>query len=216
MDIDRLVKLVEAEVKRLLEEGKGSTTLPPPKEPDLLVLGLHSPPGEALLQQLEKEGATPLAWQEGAAVDKFQTILVWDLNWTDVAKVALGLFDTPPLQTLFDAVVKGKKVLIPPLSLPPQCPPALQDLLNRYWQTILSFGIEPASSTSSSASSSTPSSTSSPPPSPPKKLIITQDDVREAKEKGLQLLTIPAGSIVTDLARELAERLNLEIKEVES
>ncbi len=209
MDIDRLVKLVEAEVKRLLEEGKGSTTLPPPKEPDLLVLGLHSPPGEALLQQLEKEGAIPLAWQEGTAVDKFQTILVWDLNWTDVAKVALGLFDTPPLQTLFDAIVKGKRVLIPPLSLPSQCPPALQNLLNRYWQTILSFGIEPASSTSSP-------SLPCPPPSPPKKLIITQDDVREAKEKGLQLLTIPAGSIVTDLARELAERLNLEIKEVES
>lgn len=209
MDIDRLVKLVEAEVKRLLEEGKGSATLPPPKEPDLLVLGLHSPPGEALLQQLEKEGAIPLAWQEGTAVDKFQTILVWDLNWTDVAKVALGLFDTPPLHTLFDAIVKGKRVLIPPLSLPSQCPPALQNLLNRYWQTILSFGIEPASSTSSP-------SLPCPPPSPPKKLIITQDDVREAKEKGLQLLTIPAGSIVTDLARELAERLNLEIKEVES
>ena len=207
MDLDRLVKLVEAEVRRLLSEG---TKGPPPQilppsggeGTPVLVIGLHSSPPQSLLQRLREEGKQAVIWQKNLPTENFEEIWLSDVRISDVAKMALGLFDTPPLVVVFQALSSAKKVYVEPLKLPPNCPPALANLLRGYWETLLSFGVIPAEG-----------GTPCPPPSPPQRTIITQDDVREAKEKGLQVLILPPNSIVTDMARELAGRLGIQIKE---
>jgi hypothetical protein len=198
---------VEAEVRRLLSEG---TKGPPPQIPSksggegipVLVIGLHSSPPQKLLQRLREEGKQPVIWQKNLPTESFEEVWLSDARISDVVKMALGLFDTPPLEAVFQLLSSGKKVYIEPLKLPPSCPPALANLIRSYWETLLSFGVIPAEG-----------GTPCPPPSPPQRTIITQDDVREAKDKGIQVLLLPPNSIVTDMARELAERLGIQIKE---
>ena len=210
MDLDRLVQLVEAEVRRLLsEEPKG----PPPQIPSpsggegvpVLVIMLHSSPPSNLLQMLREQGKNPVLWQRNLPMENFEEVWLSELKVGDVAKMALGLFDTPALEAVFQALSLGKKVYAEPLKLPQSCPPALANLLKGYWETLLSYGVIPAGKETPSPARSTSS--------PSKRMIITQDDVREAKEKGLQVLLLPPNSIVTDMARELAERLGIQIKE---
>lgn len=212
MDLDRLVQLVEAEVRRLLSEG---TKGPPPQIPSqsggegipVLVIGLHSSPPQNLLQKLREEGKQPVIWQKNLSMEGFEEVWLSDVRISDIAKMALGLFDTPALEAVLQVLSSGKKVYAEPLKLPQNCPPALANLLRGYWETLLSFGVIPAEK-------ETPSPTLAPSTSsPPQRMIITQDDIREAKEKGLQVLLLPPSSIVTDMARELAERLGIQIKE---
>jgi len=212
VDLDRLVQLVEAEVRRLLSEG---TKGPPPQIPSqnggegipVLVIGLHSSPPQNLLQKLREEGKQPVIWQKNLPTGSFEEVWLSDVRISDIAKMALGLFDTPALEAVLQVLSSGKKVYAEPLKLPQNCPPALANLLRGYWETLLSFGVIPAEK-------ETPSPTLAPSTSsPPQRMIITQDDVREAKEKGLQVLLLPPNSIVTDMARELAERLGIQIKE---
>lgn len=211
MDLDRLIQLVEAEVRRLLSEG---TRGPLPQIPSpsggegvpVLVIMLHSSPPSNLLQMLREQGKNPVIWQRNLPMENFEEVWLSELKVGDVAKMALGLFDTPALEAVFQALSLGKKVYAEPLKLPQSCPPALANLLNGYWETLLSYGVIPAGK-------ETPSPAPAPATSPPQRMIITQDDIREAKEKGLQVLLLPPNSIVTDMARELAERLGIQIKE---
>ncbi|MGC8843578.1 MAG: hypothetical protein ACP5KZ_02910 [bacterium] len=206
MDLDRLVKLVEAEVLRLLsEEAKNPPPLPPQTEGEassVLVISLHNSPAQSLIERLQREGKKPIIWQKGMSLEGFKEIWLSGVKLSDVAKMALGLFDTPPLEAVLSALSNGMKVFAEPLKLPQNCPPALANLFNSYWETLLSFGITPWEEQKA------PSVTS-----PPQRMIITQEDIWEAKGKGLQVLLLPSGSIVTDMARELAERLGIQIKE---
>jgi hypothetical protein len=165
---------------------------------------LHSSPPSNLLQKLREQGKNPVIWQRNLPMEGFEEVWLSELKVGDVAKMALGLFDTPALEAVFQALSLGKKVYAEPLKLPQSCPPALANLLKGYWNTLLSYGVIPAGKETPSPAPAT---------SPPKRMIITQDDIREAKEKGLQVLLLPPRSIVTDLARELAERLGIQIKE---
>ncbi|MBC7330440.1 hypothetical protein H5T88_08800 [bacterium] len=211
MDLDRLVQLVEAEVRRLLSEG---TKSPPPQISSssggegvpVLVIMLHTSPPSNLLQRLREQGKNPVIWQRNLSMEGFEEVWLSELRVSDVAKMALGLFDTPALEAVFQALSSGKKVYAEPLKLPQACPPALANLLKGYWETLLSYGVIPAGK-------ETPSPAPAPSTSPPQRMIITQDDIREAKEKGLQVMLLPPNSIVTDMARELAERLGIQIKE---
>jgi hypothetical protein len=211
VDLDRLVQLVEAEVRRLLSEGMRGP-LPPIPSPSggegvpVLVIMLHSSPPSNLLQMLREQGKNPVLWQRNLPMENFEEVWLSELKVGDVAKMALGLFDTPALEAVFQALSLGKKVYAEPLKLPQSCPPALANLLKGYWDTLLSYGVIPTGK-------ETPSPASAPATSPPQRMIITQDDIREAKEKGLQVLLLPPNSIVTDMARELAERLGIQIKE---
>jgi hypothetical protein len=155
---------------------------------------------------LREQGKNPVIWQRNLPMENFEEVWLSELKVGDVAKMALGLFDTPALEAVFQALSLGKKVYAEPLKLPQSCPPALANLLNGYWETLLSYGVIPAGK-------ETPSPAPAPATSPPQRMIITQDDIREAKEKGLQVLLLPPNSIVTDMARELAERLGIQIKE---
>ncbi len=211
MDIDRLVQLVEAEVRRLLAT---QATGPPPHTASpspaggkaVLVIGIHNTPPEALLGRLRREGKDPVVWKRDSTVEDFEEIWIVNLKWSDVAKMALGIFDTPPLEAILHILSTGKEIIAEPLQIPTQCPPSLADLLKSYWARLLSLGIrEPRASQPFSC----------PPPSAPSRTIITQEEVREAKEKGLQVMILPPRAIVTDMARDLAERLGIQIREEE-
>lgn len=211
MDIDRLVQLVEAEVRRLL---RAQATGPPPqtqasptkKGTPVLVISFHNSPPETTLDRLRSIGKEPVVWQKNLSIEGFEEIWLVNLKWSDVAKIALGIFDTPPLEALLNILTQGKEVIAEPLQLSSKCPPPLAELLKSYWSRLLSFGVkEPDLSQSPGC----------PPPSPPTRSIITQEDIREAKEKGLQVLILPPRSIVTDMARDLAERLGIMLREEE-
>ncbi|MBC7326922.1 hypothetical protein H5T87_02235 [bacterium] len=205
MDIDRLVQLVEAEVRRLLTNQEA---VPPPVPSSqgklVLVISLHNSPPQDFLDKLRREGKSPLIWSKNQAIDAFEEIWLVNVKWADVAKISLGLFDTPPLEAVLNLLLQGKTPIVEPLTIPPQCPQALAELLRSHWEKILSLGIR-------TPQASKPASSLSPSP----RTIITQEDIWESKEKGLQVLVIPQGSIVTDMARELAERLGIQIKEEE-
>lgn len=211
MDIDRLVQLVEAEVRRLL--GMQTTGPPPqtvsssqPGRKAVLLVPLHNSPSEVLLNKLRGEGREPIIWRRDASPEDFEEVWLANLKWSDVAKMALGIFDTPELEVILDALSNGKEVIVEPLQIPPRCLPALAELLKSYWAKMLSLGVK---------TPQTFQSTSCPPPPTPSRAIITQEDIREAKEKGLQVLLVPPRAIVTDMASELAQRLGIQIREEE-
>jgi len=207
VDIDRLVKMVEAEVRRLLEV---QATGPPPETiafsqgagRSVLLLALRDSPAQDLLNRLKGEGKQPVVWEGNlSAIEDFEEIWLANLKWSDVAKIALGIFDTPQLEAILNALSSGKEVIAEPLQISPQCPPVLADLLKSYWTRLLSFGIKTPQTSGTAPSSS--------------RTIVTQEDIREAKERGLQILTLSPRAIVTDMARDLAERLGIQIREEE-
>lgn len=211
MDIDRLVQLVEAEVRRLLAEqatGPPPQTNPPPsgERNRVLVISVHNSPSDVFLNKLRSEGKEPILWGRNLSIEGFEEIWLANIRWSDVAKMALGIFDTPPLVAVLEILSKGQQVIAEPLPIPSQCPPALRELLKSHWEKLLSLGVVEAQAIQSPLC---------PPPPAPSRAIITQEDIREAKDKGLGVLILPPRSIVTDMARDLAERLGIQIREEE-
>jgi len=157
------------------------------------------------VDKLKNEGKEPVIWQRNLSIEVFEEIWLANLKWSDVAKMALGIFDTPPLEAVLDALSQGKDVFAEPLEVPPKCSPALAELLKSHWAKLLSLGVKEPKVVQPPSSTAPVSS----------RTIITQEDIREAKEKGQQVLILPPQAIVTDMARDLAERLGIQIREEE-
>ncbi|MFZ5950121.1 MAG: flavoprotein [Candidatus Rifleibacteriota bacterium] len=142
-------------------------------------------------------------------LNTYDLVLVHPLSLNSLAKFALGIQDSLPSRLFFEATRLGKPVLLNDHFLPAindQMNPHLVRTYRKHWEGLLSgtvsgFNLENLESTSVKILRNRTAVAVK----TGERQIITREDVTIAAES-LEPFKVPVGAIITDLAREEAEK----------
>jgi len=156
-------------------------------------------------------------------IRNYQLLVVPFLSVADLSRIALLLVEGAVPQAVFAALTEGVPVLAGGEAarfhaIAPQMSRGAGLVLHRHLETVKGFGVrmvEPGSLgeeiTGALAGAAGLRGALSPSPGRAGRPVITKDDVWEAHRNHERKLHLPAGAIVTALARETAGQLDMEI-----
>ena len=147
-------------------------------------------------------------------LNSYDLLIANPFSLNTLAKFALGLRDSFPAEILWQFAALGKPVLLAETCLPDaqkQMNPHLFRIYRNYWQTLTSgtvSGFNPENLSEIATRMIRARAAASRQPLAGSRLFITRDDIIAASAS-LEPLRLPAGSIVTDAAREEADARNV-------
>lgn len=154
-----------------------------------------------------------------ARLDLFDLVVVQPISLNTLAKAALGIQDSLPSRVIAAALAAGKPLFLDEsclLQATERLHPHLNKLYRRYWSDLIGGPV--AAFTPDQLPDSLQNwlkrrrdVTRSALESRSGRQVVTRDDVREAWQ-AMTPLTVPQGSLITDLAREEAAALGVVIR----
>jgi len=171
---------------------------------------LHQPEESAFKKRAERE----------ALVERSDVVLLPAVGDDDAAKMALGIFDEPVARVALSALALGKPLVVamhsPYDDALKRNSPTLRRVFEGYRRALTGYGFEIVEYAGLAAAvrAHAPAQNGEAPavaaPSGGRKQLVTAGDIEAAAKAG-KSLQLPAGAIVTPLARDRARELGLEI-----
>lgn len=158
--------------------------------------------------------STPPCWEQ--AVTGVEAVVLPSVRLETLARIALLLGDTPPAAAAVAGVVQGRPVLICAEGVEryrrhsARLPGGFMAVFGSHLRTVESLGIEVLEPPEIAArllghSQSAPSAAGG-------RDVVTMEDLEAARRRGVTVLEVSSGAIVTPLAREAAKDMGIEVR----